>query len=115
MLRLAKPNFSGDFMRSFQAKLLFASLVFSSLAAFSQNNSSDKPTWWNKYQYLTTHAANPNAGGSNSAVVGANVDVSNECGPQSETYITVNTSTPKNLAGGSNEIFRLPMRGYASF
>src|SRR5256714_10531684 len=102
-------------MRLFQANLFFASLVFSSLAAFSQNNSSDKPTWWNKYQYLSTHAANPNAGASNSAVVGANVDVSNECGPQSETYITVNTSTPKNLAGGSNEIFRLPMRGYASF
>src|SRR3954466_11034900 len=101
-------------MRSFQAKVILASLLLFSLAAFTQTNSSDKPSWWNKYQYLSKHAANPNAGASNSAVVGPNVDVSNECGPQSETYITVNTIKPKNLAGGSNEIFRLPMRAYAS-
>src|SRR4051812_6033526 len=101
-------------MRSFQAKVILASLLLSSLAAFTQTNSSDKPTWWNKYQYLSKHVAGPNAAGSNSAVMGPNVDVSNECGPQSETYITVNTIKPKNLAGGSNEIFRLPMRAYAS-
>jgi hypothetical protein len=40
--------------------------------------------------------------------------VSDECGPQSETFIAVNTSNPTTLAGGSNEIFRLPMRGYFS-
>jgi hypothetical protein len=42
------------------------------------------------------------------------VDVSNECGPQSETYIAINPNQPKQLAAGSNEIFRLPMRGYFS-
>src|SRR5262249_38910742 len=46
--------------------------------------------------------------------VGSNVDVSNECGPQSETYVTVNPLRPTVLAAGSNEIFRLPMRGYFS-
>src|SRR5206468_1822466 len=30
------------------------------------------------------------------------------------TYIAINTATPRNLAGGSNEIFRDPMRGYSS-
>ena len=86
-----------------------------STSALGQNNTPDKPSWWNKYQYLSTHPASPNAGSTNSSTVGPNVDVSNECGPQSETYITVNTSKPKNLAGGSNEIFRDPMRAYASF
>jgi hypothetical protein len=84
-------------------------------AALGQTNTPNNPTWWNKYQYLSTHSANGNAGTSSSASVGPNVDVSNECGPQSETYITVNSSKAKNLAGGSNEIFRLPMRAYASF
>jgi hypothetical protein len=46
--------------------------------------------------------------------VGADVDVSNECGPQSETYITLNPNHPTTLTAGSNEIFRLPMRGYFS-
>jgi len=46
--------------------------------------------------------------------VGANVDVSNECGPQSETFITLNPFRTNVLAAGSNEIFRLPMRGYFS-
>ncbi|HEV2687612.1 MAG TPA: sialidase family protein, partial [Bryobacteraceae bacterium] len=60
------------------------------------------------------HAADPASGSSSSVTVGKNVDVSNECGPQSETFITLNTRSPKSIAGGSNEIFRLPMRGYAS-
>jgi hypothetical protein len=40
--------------------------------------------------------------------------VSNEDTPQSETSITVNPNNPKVLVGGSNEIVRLPMRGYFS-
>src|SRR5690349_6567694 len=101
-------------MPSFRAAL-FPVLMLASLNLFGQTNTPDKPSWWNKYQYLSTHAANPNAGSSNSAAVGPNVDVSNECGPQSETYVTVNPGRRKNLAGGSNEIFRDPMRAYASF
>jgi hypothetical protein len=49
-----------------------------------------------------------------SVSVGGNVNASNECGPQSETYVAINPSAPAVLAGGSNEIYRLPMRGYHS-
>jgi hypothetical protein len=79
----------------------------------AQTNNANRPTWWQKYQYLATHGADTCTGQS-SVQVGPNVDVSNECGPQSETYITLNTSRPRMLAAGSNEIFRLPMRGYFS-
>lgn len=60
------------------------------------------------------NGADPAPGSTASLSVGNNVDVSNECGPQSETFITINTNNPDILAGGSNEIFRLPMRGYFS-
>jgi len=40
--------------------------------------------------------------------------MSNEDTPQSETSITVNPNNPMILVGGSNEIVRLPMRGYFS-
>jgi hypothetical protein len=46
--------------------------------------------------------------------VGANVDASNEAGPQSETSIAINPNNPSQIVAGSNEIFRLPMRGYFS-
>src|SRR6266567_1911708 len=81
----------------------------------AQTNSPDKPTWWNKYQALLQNGADGKSAAGPSFAVGANVDASNECGPQSETFITLNPSAPMNLAAGSNEIFRLPMRGYFSF
>src|SRR5439155_16594058 len=79
-----------------------------------QTNTQNNPTWWEKYQFIQNNG--PIAGGGTTASVadGNDVDVSNECGPQSETYITINTANAKQLAGGSNEIFRLPMRGYFS-
>src|SRR3954464_3225140 len=92
------------------AALLACSL---SAPAVAQTNSSDKPTWWNKYEFLVAHGADTCTGGP-SLKVGANVNVSNECGPQSETFVAINPSRPSILAGGSNEIFRLPMRGYFS-
>src|SRR2546427_11638831 len=95
--------------------VIFLSVFFSlfSAPASAQSNNPDKPTWWNKYEYLAAHG--PDAcTGQNGLQVGPNVDVSNECGPQSETYITINPAQPKMLAAGSNEIFRLPMRGYFS-
>src|SRR4051812_42776162 len=95
--------------------LVLASMFLFALGMLAQTNSPNNPTWWNKYQYLSTHPAGGNAAAGNSGSAGANVDVSNECGPQSETYITLDNSSPKNLAGGSNEIFRLPMRAYSSF
>src|SRR3954464_11258704 len=83
-------------------------------AAFAQTNNSKDPTWWEKYQYLVKNGEMTAAGSTTSVASGANVDVSNECGPQSETYITINTANSKQLAAGSNEIFRDPMRGYFS-
>jgi hypothetical protein len=102
-------------MNALKSTAALAFLFFFAFAAAAQTNSPHNPTWWNKYQYLSTHAAKADAGSSGSGAVGANVDVSNECGPQSETYITLNSRKPKNLAGGSNEIFRDPMRAYTSF
>ena len=82
--------------------------------ALSQNNISHNPTWWDKYQYIVHNGPTDGGGATTSVSIGANIDVSNECGPQSETFITINPSRPKALAAGSNEIFRLPMRGYFS-
>jgi len=73
-----------------------------------------KPTWWDKYEYLSTHTPDASPGGTGSLSVAGNVDVSNECGPQSETFIAIDPTRPKRLAAGSNEIFRNPMRGYFS-
>jgi hypothetical protein len=72
-----------------------------------------QPTWWSKYQALSHAAPFAPTGARASLSVGANVDASNECGPQSETFIALRNGTAQ-LAAGSNEIFRLPMRGYAS-
>jgi hypothetical protein len=96
-------------------KSLAAAVVLVGLSgpAFAQTNRSDRPTWWDKYQYLAAHGPD-HCTGQASLAVGANVNVSNECGPQSETYVTVNPAQPSMLAAGSNEIFRLPMRGYFS-
>jgi hypothetical protein len=46
--------------------------------------------------------------------VGANANVSNEPGPQSEVFIALDPSDPRILAAGSNEIFRDPQRTYFS-
>src|SRR5438067_3492489 len=77
-------------------------------------NSSHDPTWWSKYEFIRDNGGDANPLSTSSASASGNVDVSNECGPQSETFITINPNKPKVLAGGSNEIFRLPMRGYYS-
>ena len=89
------------------------SLTNSTTRVFARNDSHD-PTWWNKYQFILNNGADPTPSSTTSVSVGTNVDVSNECGPQSETFITLNKNNPNILAAGSNEIFRLPMRGYFS-
>ena len=95
---------------------LFLVPVVIATTAFAQNtsNSAGNPSWWSKYQYLLKNGSEPNAGASASKIVGPNIDVSNECGPQSETFMAINTAHPRALAAGSNEIFRDPMRAYAS-
>jgi hypothetical protein len=94
---------------------LFAFLILGVTVSLSaQTNKSDKPTWWDKYQYLAKFGPDPSPGATTSIAAGPNVDVSDECGPQSETFITLNPSNTNVLAAGSNEIFRDPMRGYFS-
>src|SRR5260370_23429240 len=100
--------------RFLKIALLASSWLFASSQKFAQNRSTQNPTWWAKYQYLSQNPSSPGGGPTSSLTVGSNVDVSNECGPQSETYIAINPNQPKQLAAGSNEIFRLPMRGYFS-
>src|SRR2546421_6873252 len=101
------------FRRTYLALLLIAALVGVPASALAQNGSHE-PTWWDKYTYFAKNSPAGDGGATSSITFGSNVDISNECGPQSETFITINTAQTKNLAAGSNEIFRLPMRGYYS-
>ncbi|MFL6212886.1 MAG: sialidase family protein [Blastocatellia bacterium] len=94
--------------------ILLAIVSFSTRPGTAQNNNSHNPTWWDKYQYIANNGSTEGGGSTASVNFGSNVDVSNECGPQSETFITLNPAKPKMLAAGSNEIFRLAMRGYYS-
>src|SRR6266513_1298769 len=93
--------------------LLSLSIVALPLCAVADSKTHN-PTWWDKYEFMKNNGPEANAGSSQSISFGANVDVSTECGPQSETFIALNPAQPKMLAAGSNEIFRLPMRGYFS-
>ena len=101
------------------AVLLFALIPLSlstssAIRKVSADPTAHNPTWWDKYQFILNNGGDAAPGSSSSVTVGSNVDVSNECGPQSETFITLNPNRPRTLAAGSNEIFRLPMRGYFS-
>src|SRR5689334_7944207 len=90
--------------------MIALSLALASPAA-AQTLNPNQPTWWNKFQLLTAGGPDGSTGGT-ALKVGPNVDASDECGPQSETFIAINSAQPATLAAGSNEIFRLPMRGY---
>ena len=96
------------------ALILFALAMTNSTPPVSADSTVHNPTWWDKYQFILNNGSDPAPAATTSVNVGSNVDVSNECGPQSETFIAINTQNPTILAGGSNEIFRLPMRGYFS-
>ncbi len=80
------------------------------------SSSDHAPTWWGKYVVLSsdTSRLSASSGSASSVSVGPNIDVSNEPGPQSETSIAINPENPSEIVAGSNEIFRLPMRGYFS-
>ena len=93
--------------------ILIAGLGLSALGV-AQNSIQHNPTWWNKYQQLANNGPGGGEAATSSLTVGTGVDLSNECGPQSETFITLDPSRPNILAAGSNEIFRTPMRGYFS-
>lgn len=80
----------------------------------SSSSSYTTPTWYAKYQALSSGKGIAGGNGTQSVSVGANVDASNEAGPQSETSIAINAKNPSQVVAGSNEIFRDPMRGYFS-
>ena len=94
-------------LRTFVAALALASPALA-------GNSPQNPTWWDKLNFLASNGPAAFRAATESTAAGANVDVSNECGPQSETFIAINPRNSSTLAAGSNEIFRLPMRGYFS-
>src|SRR6266540_3255544 len=64
-------------------------LCFVATASFAQSDTPNNPTWWDKFEYLFHNGPLPSAGATTSTSSGGNV-------------------------AGSNEIFRLPMRGYSS-
>lgn len=99
----------------FHFSLIGLAWLFCTAPASSQSLNSNLPTWWQKYQTLLQNGSQKGGGSSSSVTVGSNVDLSDECGPQSETFIALNHANAQNLAAGSNEIFRDPMRGYFSF
>jgi hypothetical protein len=100
--------------------LLLALFIVAALAVAptrgraQQGGTTHNPTWWDKFTYIAKNGPLGSGGTTSSLTFGSNVDISNECGPQSETFITINSTQTKNVAAGSNEIFRLPMRGYFS-
>src|SRR5215471_12298527 len=95
--------------------ILFVGAAFhpGRVSAHSSTSPYSVPTWWAKYQRLLQETVSSSST-TKALSVGPNVDVSNEDTPQSETSITVNPNNPNILVGGSNEIVRLPMRGYFS-
>jgi hypothetical protein len=96
---------------SLRPLLVMAALLILPATAYAGLDPNN-PTWWEKFQYIQNGGAVMPGGATQSSAIGSNVDVSNECGPQSETYVTIQDA--KTMAGGSNEIFRLPMRAYFS-
>lgn len=94
--------------------LLLTVFISSPPPKVSAQNTAHDPTWWSKYEFIRNNGSDDAPATTTSTAFGSNVDVSSECGPQSETFITINPNKTKVLAAGSNEIFRLPMRGYYS-
>ena len=93
--------------------MMFASGAISSGGAH-QTNPYTEARWMRKLHARQTRPASTDGAPSSGIIVGANVDVSNEPGPQSEVFIAVDTQNPQLLAAGSNEIFRNPQRTYFS-
>jgi hypothetical protein len=94
------------------AMFLLAVVPVRPVKTATQTTPYTEPRWMNK---LRAQQAGTSDGASSSGVkVLNNVDVSNEPGPQSETFVAVNSVNPKVLAAASNEIFRNPQRTYFS-
>lgn len=91
------------------------SLAFATSPSADSSSAGNVPTWWQKGQWLLNNATPLNCDSSGiDSSHGANVDISNELTPQSETTIAINPSNTSTIVAGSNEIFCLPMAGYVS-
>src|SRR5712691_10478250 len=110
-------------LRALAAAASIASMAFTvgwalpaSAGTGTGSSSYSEPTWWQKFLTVSAPGFQPplSPGKTGSVSVGSNIDMSNEPGPQSETSIAINPSNPSQIVAGSNEIFRLPMRGYFS-
>ncbi len=118
---MARPNSIQSYptVRKLPRGIVFVSLVLFLLLSVSflvvssaqQSSPYVEPRWMGKIR--AREAGGPSSGAS-VIKVGANVNVSNELGPQSEVFVAVSTQNPSILAAASNEIFRDPMRTYFS-
>jgi hypothetical protein len=95
------------------------SVAATSRLHLSPSSAAPLPSWWGKFEYLrsgggSSFGASVAPAASNNTTVGANIDVSREPGPQSETSIAIDPTNAKLLVAGSNEINRNPMRAYYS-
>lgn len=94
---------------------MFGTLFLATSPAAGAASIDQAPTWWHKAQTLINATSLPPCGTSSGNFSdGANVDMSNEATPQSETSIAINPRNSSQIVGGSNEIFCLPMRAYFS-
>ena len=84
-LVVAAPQFNFRSPGRLIMKNLFALVCFAAPDS-AQSNNSHLPTWWAKLQTLLLQGASPGSGPGRSLQVGANVDVSNECGPRDVHY-----------------------------
>ena len=83
--------------------------VIGCLLAFSMIAGAQQvaPVWWAKYQYLSQNAADKPAGKTKSQIVGSNVDVSNECGPQhADCEQSPRLRKPATLAAAAGRVIR---------
>ena len=90
-------------------------LAFAISPSAGASSPYQAPSWWQKGQWLLNNATplTCSASGVDSSQ-GANVDISNELTPQSETSIAIDPSNPSTIVAGSNEIFCLPMAAFVS-
>ena len=96
--------------------LVLVALAATAVASAGNGNDSKyaNASWYAKYQTVSAPGFVAAKAGGPSITLGANVDASNEPGPQSETSIAISPANTRNVVGGANEIFRLPMRAYYS-
>jgi hypothetical protein len=92
-------------VRTALLSILFLSFAGAALAQRDPNT----PTWWDKYTYLAKNGPDPSAGATSSLAAGLNVDVSNECGPQSDGRRALHrrrdNPLPLEAAGVMEEVF----------